>query len=329
MKIFRKSYHEIITVDKLLRSWQNFLSGKKEKNDVAVFQAKLADNIFSLYHDLINKIYIHQPYVAFNISDPKPRNIHKATVRDRLLHRLLYDELYGYFDSKFIYDSYSCRLNKGTHRALARFDQLARRVSSNHTKICFVLKGDIRKFFASIDHAVLKTILTKYIIDQDILWLLNQIIDSFYVDSKQNMGLPLGNLTSQLLVNVYMNEFDQFVVKELKAKYYSRYADDFVIFSRDKNYLKDIIPKLSIFLQSQMKLTLHPQKLFIKTLSSGVDWLGWTHFSTHKVLRTTTKKRMLKKLKTDVNKQTTASYLGMLKHGDTHKLQRIINNQAT
>jgi len=133
-------------------------------------------------------------------------------------------------------------LEKGTHRALDRFKYFGNKVSKNNTKTCWVLKCDIKKFFASIDHGIFKSILDRHIEDKDILWLLNQIIDSFHTITNSNLwdwsgkGLPLGNLTSQLLVNIYMNEFDQFVKRELKVKYYERYADDFVVFSTDKEY---------------------------------------------------------------------------------------------
>ena len=139
-------------------------------------------------------------------------------------------------------------------------------------------------------------------------------------------GLPLGNLTSQLLVNVYMNEFDQFVKRELKVKYYIRYADDFVFLSDNKVYLENLLPKISDFLGNKLKLELHPNKVFIKTIASGVDFLGWVHFPHHRVLRTTTKNRMLKKLYENPKEASQQSYLGMLKHGNTHKLQEKIKN---
>ena len=181
----------------------------------------------NLFQDLKNKTYVHGPYLAFNVSDPKPRNIHKAVVRDRVVHHLLYKELYWYFHFRFIHDSYSCRVQKGTHRALDRFREFSRKVSKNHTRPCYVLKCDIKKFFASIDHEILTKVLERHIADPDIRWLINQVVSSFCTTSP-TVGLPLGNLTSQLLVNIYMHEFDMFVKQELKVRYYIRYADDFV-----------------------------------------------------------------------------------------------------
>ena len=284
-----------------------------------------------------SKTYVHSKYEAFKINDPKPRDIHKASVRDRLLHHAIYRILYPYFDKKFIYDSYSCRFGKGTHKAMDRFRDFTRKVSKNDTRTCWVLKCDIRKFFANIDHEILKDILRRHIADEDTLWLLGNIIDSFSSISAmaeiQNVqhsvlnkkGLPLGNLTSQLLVNIYMNEFDQFVKHKLKVKYYIRYADDFVILSEDKEYLENLLPAISDFLESRLKLSLHPDKVFIKTLASGVDFLGWVHFASHRVLRTSTKKRMFLNVLRDIeNEMLRSSYLGMLSHGNGQKLQRKI-----
>jgi RNA-directed DNA polymerase len=317
------NFEEIISIDNLLEAWKEFVKGKRQKKDVQEFSFHLMDNIISLHEDLANKIYIHGGYQAFNICDPKPRNIHKASVRDRLLHHAIYRILYQFFDRTFISDSFSCRIGKGTHKALNRFCSFAHKVSKNKTKTCWVLKCDIGKFFANVDHAILLDILQQYIPDRGILWLLENVIGSFS-STKAGVGLPLGNLTSQLLVNIYMNEFDQFIKHKLKAKYYLRYADDFVLFSEDRNSLAAKISVIKDFLQSRLKLYLHPRKVFIKTLASGVDFLGWVHFSDYRVLRTATKKRMIKKILENPSSETLNSYLGFLSHGNTGKLRNKI-----
>ncbi len=306
------TYNDIICLENIHRAWLEFLPGKKHKNDVAEFSLHLSQNIYTLHLELKNKTYTHGSYKAFKINDPKPRDIHKTTVRDRLLHHAIYQVLYLYFEKDFIYDSYSCRDEKGTHKAVDRFQHFARKVSSNHRQTCWVLKCDIRKFFANIEHKILMKILERHIACEDTLSLLKNIIDSF------PNGLPLGNLTSQLLVNVYMNEFDQYIKHVLKVKYYIRYADDFVVLTEDRKYLEYTLSKMKSFLQQKLKLEMHPDKVFIKTYSSGVDFLGWINFPTHKILRTSTKKRMLKK----VDEKNKSSYLGMLKHGNTWKLRQ-------
>lgn len=325
------NFEKIISIENLLLAWKEFLSGKKSKKDVQEFQLHFMDHLLSLHQDLKNKTYKHGGYYAFNISDPKPRNIHKATVRDRLLHHAVYRILYPYFDSKFIHDSYSCRINKGTHKAINRFRDFSRKVSKNNTRTCYILKCDIRKFFANIDHQILKEILKKHTQDKDILWLLGQVIDSFsskHISAMAYMrkGLPLGNLTSQLLVNIYMNEFDQFVKRELKVKYYIRYADDFVLLSENKNELLLNLSYMRGYLQEKLKLEMHPDKVYIKTLASGVDFLGWVNFPHHRVLRTTTKNRMLRNLQQNPKEESRQSYLGMLQWGNTKKLKNLIKN---
>ncbi|MBU1557730.1 reverse transcriptase/maturase family protein [Patescibacteria group bacterium] len=321
---FIHTYDVIISVENLLKAWKEFKRGKSKRKDVLEFERNLMDNIFSLHKDLKNKTYKHGKYEAFNISDPKPRNIHKARVKDRLLHHAVYRKLYFFFDRKFISDSYSCRKRKGTHRAINRFRNFARKESKNHTKTVWVLKCDIRKFFASIDHKILIEILEENIEDKNIIWLLSQIIQSFS-STRVGIGLPLGNLTSQLLVNIYMNEFDQFMKHKIKSKYYIRYADDFVVLSQNREYLKNILVKMKEFLQNELKLNLHPQKVSIETFSSGVDYLGWSHFPKHRVLKTITKRRMFKRIiEIKGKEEAKQSYLGLLSHGDTYKLQKKI-----
>lgn len=307
-----------------MEAWREFLNGKRSRKDVQSFELNLMENIISLHDDLTTKKYEHFPYQAFNISDPKPRNIHKASVRDRLLHHAIYRILYPFFDNRFISDSYSCRLNKGTLKAINEFRAFAYKVSSNHTKTIWVLKCDIRKFFASIDHKVLLEILSKHMSGSDTIWLFSKIINSFS-STREGIGLPLGNLASQLLVNIYMNEFDQFVKHKLRAKYYIRYADDFVVMSQDQDWLENILLDMKKFLLEKLKLDIHPNKVFIKTFASGVDFPGWVHFPNHRVLRTSTKNKMIRRLKEANNKPNTIqSYIGMLKHGNGYKLAKYL-----
>lgn len=321
MKIKLEQKLELISSpENLLYAWREFLPGKKSKPDVQDFHLHLMQHILSLRNDIVNGTYRHGGYQAFNISDPKPRNIHKASVRDRLVHHALYRVLYPFFDRTFIADSYSCRIGKGTHKALDRFHSFYNKASRNGTRTAWVLKCDIRKFFASIDHSVLRDILAGYIADRRILELLHEVIGSFS-STAPGVGLPLGNLTSQLLVNVYMNEFDQFVKNVLRVKYYIRYADDFVFVSSNREYLEVILTEVRCFLAGRLSLTLHPDKVLLKTMASGVDFLGWVHFPDHRVIRTATKRRMIKRLKVSQRPETVSSYRGLLGHGNTHKIQ--------
>lgn len=315
-------FEQIVSVENLLEAWREFLPGKRGKPDVQEFSLRLMDNIFSLHRDLLHRTYRHGGYQAFNVSDPKPRHIHKASVRDRLLHHAVYRVLYPCFDRKFISDSFSCRVGKGTHRAINRFRAFGYRTGQNDTKTCWILKCDIRKFFASVDHKTLLTILEQDL-DEGTLWLVREIIASFS-STRHGIGLPLGNLTSQLFVNVYMNEFDSFVKHCLRAKYYLRYADDFAVFSDNHAWLDSILPRIRFFLGEWLKLDLHPDKVSIRTLASGADFLGWVHFSDHRVLRTATRRRVLKRMKAHPEPETVASYRGLLRHGNTYTIKRQI-----
>jgi len=322
-------FEDIISLENLFCAWQEFIRGKRGKPDVQLFARNLMDNILALHEDLANKTYVHGGYHSFRICDPKPRHIHKASVRDRLLHHAIYRVLYPFFARTFIADSFSCQEDKGTHKALNRFRAMAYKVSRNHTCTCWVLKCDIKKFFASIDQEVLIEILKKYIPDKDIIWLLGNVIESFIIvdsrvrgNDKGRIGLPLGNLTSQLFSNIYMNEFDRFAKHKLKARCYIRYADDFVLLSESREWLAAQISLIRDFLGRQLHLTLHPKKIFIKTFSSGVDFLGWTHFIDHRVLRTTTKRRMMWRLQAHPAQETLQSYLGLLRHGSTFTMRQ-------
>lgn len=321
---FTHTYDDIISLENLIAAWQEFVSGKRSRNDVQEFERNFMSNIIMLHTDLASKTYRHGAYEAFNISDPKPRNIHKASVRDRLVHHAVYRRLYLFFDATFISDAYSCRIGKGTHKAINRFRSFAYKASHNHTQTVWVLKCDIKKFFASIEHAILLAILERHIPDQNILRLLKEIIESFHSTHK-GVGLPLGNLTSQLFANVYLNEFDQFMKHNIKARFYIRYADDFVILSHNKEYLKYVLPCIEEFLIHNLQLALHPDKVSITAVASGVDFLGWVHFPDHRVVRMATKRRMLKNITLNEGKEEKVqSYMGLLSHGNSWKLRHKI-----
>ncbi|MBI3074606.1 MAG: group II intron reverse transcriptase domain-containing protein [Parcubacteria group bacterium] len=325
---FQHNYQHIISLENLLGAWKEFVKGKRLRKDVQEFERNLMANIISLHHDFAAKTYSHSAYQHFKIADPKPRDIHKASVRDRLLHHALHRELSPFFARTFIADSTSCQKGKGTHRALHRFRKFIGIVSENSIRTVWVLKCDIRKFFANINHKILLDTVAKYIPDSGIIWLVSIIVRSFH-SGVPGIGLPLGNLTSQLLVNIYMNEFDQFVKHRLKEEHYLRYADDFAVLSTDKAYLETILPAMHKFLKNELKLTMHPDKVSIQTVASGVDFLGWVHFPDHRVLRTTTKKRMFRNIETKKGKaETVQSYFGLISHGNSWKLRQKIVGEA-
>ena len=300
------------------------------------FDAALEENLFEIRDALKRKTYHPAPYVSFFVSDPKRRSIHKACVRDRVVHQALFCVLYSVFNKTFIHDSYSCRLGKGTHRGVRQLARYLRAVSGNHSRTAYALKCDIRKFFENINHDILIGLLEKRIHDPGTRWLARQIIISFpmsKVEPCSKTGLPLGNVTSQLFSNIYLNEFDQWAKHTLKARHYLRYCDDFIIVNSDAGYLRDIIPIIQKTLHKKLKLTLHPHKVSITKIIQGVDFLGYVALPHATMVRTSSKNRMFRKLqekkklvqKGVITKESfnhsRQSYLGLLTHANTQKLR--------
>ncbi len=281
-----------ISLEDLFNAWNEFKIGKRGKKDVQIFERNLEENLFDLHQKLQNKTYKHSEYKAFNIYDPKFRHIHKATVVDRIIHHALITIIEPLFDKTFIFDSYSCRKNKGTHKAVKRLSVFIRKVSKNYTRDCFCLKLDIKQFFASVDHTILIDCLKEKVTDHEIFSLLESTIKSFSKDK----GIPIGNLTSQIFANVYLNKLDQFIKHNLKIKYYLRYCDDFVIVSDNKDYLEDLITQIEGYLKINLKLYLHENKKIIRKYIQGVDFLGYVVLPHIILPRTKTKRRIFKKL---------------------------------
>ncbi len=305
-------------------AWREFRRGKRSKADVQQFEFNLEDNLFKIHRELATGAYTNEPYISFYITDPKLRHIHKASVRDRVVHQAVFRVLYPMFDTGFVFDSYSCRVGKGTHRAVTRLEQFLRQASHNNIRLVYALKCDIRKFFDSLDKDILFSLVKNKIADGRLLSLIGSIINSF--ETRLGKGLPLGNVTSQIFSNIYLNELDQFVKHKLKAKYYLRYCDDFVVVSNERDYLEGMIPKLNAFLGERLQLRLHEKKIIIRKYSEGVDFLGYVSLPHYRVLRTKTKRRMSKKLtrrRLELEqgllnepsfRQSLASYLGVLQH---------------
>jgi len=342
MKTHKNLFANIIHPENLFWAWDSFKRGKRNKKDVRLFEFNLEENIFRLHRDLKNKTYRHGRYYSFNISDPKPRNIHKAQVRDRVVHHAIFQVLNPIFEDGFIPTSFSCRIDYGTHKGVRVLQSVLRKVSRNGTRQCFALKCDIKKFFDTIDHDILFSILTRKIRDADTNNLLLEIISSFsshYSDAFRKKGVPIGNLTSQLFANVYMNKFDQFVKNELRVKYYLRYTDDFLIISESKEYLENLLPKIKIFLEESLLLKIHEDKTKIRKAGQGIDFLGYIDFVKYKLVRNKTKKRILKKFLGRIRdyqsgaisknslSQSLQSYLGFMSHADSYEIQEYFKNK--
>jgi retron-type reverse transcriptase len=278
--------------------------------------------------------WVSDGYRKFYIKDPKPRTIHKASVRDRVLYQAIYRILYPIFDKTFIFDSYSSRDGKSTHIAIKRLSTWIRKLSKNYTKPTFALKCDIRKFFDSIDHEILLHLISQKIDCPDTIKLLEKVIDSFH--KTPGKGLPLGNVTSQIFANIYLNQFDWHVKKELGFKYYIRYCDDFVILSQNKNSFTHLSDSVNVYLRENLKLELHPNKIQIRKLHQGIDFLGVVILPHRSILRTKTKNRILKNVNQTIKQvenrklskekacQKLASYLGHLSHIRSRKISQLV-----
>ena len=327
-------FNKIVSLENLLRAWLEFRRGKRSKPDVQNFEFNLESNLVKLQEELLAGTYRHDSYQSFLISDPKLRHIHKASVRDRLLHQAIFRVLYPIFDTGFIFDSFSCRLNKGTHLAVSKLEKFLKKSSQNNHRPIFALKCDVKKFFDSINHEKLLYLIKRKIKCQKSLWLIERVIYSF--ENTKGVGLPLGNVTSQLFANIYLNEFDQFIKRHLKVKHYLRYCDDFIILNPDQEALKSIIQPIRKFLNQRLNLNLHENKITLKKYTEGVDFLGYVVLFHHRILRTKTKRRIFKKIilkKSELERglitlksfnQTLQSYFGVLTHCRGFKLSHKI-----
>lgn len=341
MKVHKDIYDRIITPEHLFLSWDEFKKGKRARTDVEEFEWRLEENICALHRDLKDRTYRHGSYSSFFICDPKQRHIHKATVRDRIVHHAVFSMLNPIFEPTFIAHSFSCREGKGTHKAVDALDGMLRQVSRNGKRICHALQCDIHKFFDSLDHAVLLKLLGNKIKDEDAMRLLSEIIKSFSsprFPAGSGKGVPIGNLTSQLFANIYLNELDQFMKHELRIKRYVRYTDDFAIIGEDTDSLRSIIAPVQSFLQERLLLSLHPKKIKVRKYRQGIDFLGYVIFPHHRLVRTRTRQRMFRKLalradtyrrgqstKESVD-QSLQSYLGVLSHANAYKLTEELKN---
>ncbi|MBA3603455.1 MAG: hypothetical protein H0W50_07395 [Parachlamydiaceae bacterium] len=339
MKIARNLFEKMTSLIHIFECWDQYSRGKRKRQDIQCFERDLENNIFQLQQDLITHQYQHSTYDHFYVSDPKQRQISRASVRDRLVHQIVYAILTPIFDRKFIFHSLSSRLGKGTHTGVLLLHRMIRKVSMNGKQSCYALKMDIKRFFDTVNHQSLKTLIRKNIGDENALRIIEVIIDSFKVKGPQgDMGIPLGNATSQIFANIYLHELDNFIKQKLRERYYLRYCDDFIILSCNENHLKSLIPHIQKFLYQHLQLELHPKKLIIRKLNQGIDFVGYVLFLKHKLVRIRTKQRMKKRLKEVYENylqgkmesveldQRLQSYLGILSHANEYKLSQAIKN---
>jgi RNA-directed DNA polymerase len=290
------TYENLCSYENLELAYRRARKGKTLKSYVIEFEKNLEENILQIRVELLMLTYKPKPLETFILRDPKTRKISKADFRDRVVHHAVCNIIEPSFDRVFIHDSYANRISKGTLNAIKRFEFFKRKISKNSTATCFVLKADIKHYFQTVKHKILLDLLRKRIKDENIIWLIIVILENHQSD-KIGEGMPLGNLTSQFFANVYLNELDQYAKHELRVKYYIRYVDDFVIFSHDKEYLKDRKQKIDFFLKKELQIELHPEKTRIINLKQGVPFLGLKIFRKHKTLLEKNKRKFQNTLK--------------------------------
>lgn len=290
-------YTQVCSYQNLLLAFQKARKGKTKRFDVIEFESNLKHNLLQLRADLLLHSYNPQPLTTFIIRDPKTRKINKSAFRDRVVHHALCNIIEPLYEKIFIYDSYANRKGKGTLKALERFDTFKRQVAVAYPDYVtgYCLKADLKQYFETVDHNILLHILKRRIKDSSILFLLKKILAN-YNNGEQQKGMPLGNLTSQFLANVYLHELDHFAKHILKAKYYIRYVDDFVILHPKKEVLELYQQEIGLFLRHKLKLELHPLKSKILPLHKGITFLGFRVFYHHKLLRKSNWRAVKRKL---------------------------------
>lgn len=311
---------------------------KRHKKDVIQFELNLSANLWQLYESLKTRTYKISGYNKFIIYEPKKREIQALEYKDRVVQHVLCDlYLYPLLTSKFIYDNGACQKNKGTDFAIDRLSAFFRKFYRKHKTDGYILKADIKQFFPSIDHEVLKEKLRKVIDEPDILNLICIIIDSYNNDTGK--GIPMGNQTSQLFALYYLNDVDRLVKEKLRIKYYTRYMDDCILIHEDKEYLKYSLSRMcEIVERDKLKFN---EKTQIFPIKNGVDFLGFHFYMTEtgkviRKLRQSSKKKYkkrMKKLRDDYNeglidletvKKSLPGFNGHLSRGHTYHLRKAV-----
>ncbi len=334
-------YTKLCSFRNLELAFRKARRNKRHKRSVQEFELNLERNLLQLKRELETFTYKPRKLKRFVIRDPKTRVISSSHFRDRVVHHALINVIQPIFEKRFIFDSHANQLKKGSSKALERFDLFKRRVSENgrlvnkakdnNMVIGYILKADIKHYFDDMDHEVLLEIIERRLVDENVIWLIKQILNN-HITKYPGKGMPIGNLTSQFFANVYLNELDYFVKHNFRAKYYIRYADDFVVLGTSKEELKVFKEKINTFLKT-IQLELHPDKSKIYPLQKGVKFLGYRVFYHHKLLRKSNMRKMDRRLKnfeylykrgeisSDHILRSLVSWMGYAQQANTHKLR--------
>lgn len=293
-------YNEICSIENLWLADEIARKGKKNQKSVIEHDMNRSGNLVELNRALICREYKTSRYTVFKIRDKKERTIYRLPYYpDRIVHHAIMNKLEPIFISTFTADTYSCIKGRGISGAYNNLKQALK--DTNNTVYC--LKIDIRKFYPSINHEILKQLIRRKIKDADLLWLLDEIIDS--AD-----GLPIGNYLSQYLANYYLSYFDHWIKEQLCVRYYFRYCDDIVVLGADKDYLHGILRKMKEYLFDRLRLTVKDNYQVFPVKDRGIDFVGYVFYHTHILLRKSIKKAFARMLKYNRNDKSIAAYKG-------------------
>jgi RNA-directed DNA polymerase len=317
MKRFGGLYSRIISIENLQLADIKARKGKGFQYGIRVHDQNRETNIIHLHEMLLSKTYTTSPYTVFKIYDPKERDVYRLPYfPDRIVHHAVMNVMEPIFVSVFTADTYSCIKKRGIHAAVAAVREALR--DQPGTQYC--LKLDIKKFYPSVDHDILKQLIRRKVKDQDLLWLLDDIINSAE-------GLPIGNYLSQYFANFYLTYFDHWIKEVLRVRYYFRYADDLVILAAEKPYLHQLLARIREYLGCQLKLTVRENYQVFPVQDRGIDFLGYVFYHTHTRLRKTIKQRFAKAVIHGNNPASMAAYWGWAVHCSSNHLMKKLNHE--
>ncbi len=326
MKSFNNLYEKIYSFENLLNAYKKARKNKRYKNEVLEFGKNLEENLIIIQNELIYESYKPSRYREFIVHEPKERLILALPFRDRVVHQAICNIIEPIFDSTFIFDTYACRKGKGTLAGVKRNSYYLSKEISNNKKV-YCLKMDVTKYFYSIDHDVLKKLISKKIRCRRTVNLLNTIIDS-----TDPPGIPVGNLTSQLFANIYLGALDHFIKEELRIKHYVRYMDDMIILHNDKTQLWQWFGEIKNYLEYNLRLRFN-NKTAVFNVNKGIDFLGYRQYPDKRILRKRVMIRNYRKFKKfmkidaseDKIRKSLASLHGQCRHCSGERILRNVN----
>ena len=292
---YNNLFSQIYDFENLYNAYLKARRGKRDRREVLKFELNLEENLIQLQNELIWGVYKTGEYRIFKVYEPKERDVAALPFRDRVVQHAILLIIEPIWEKRFIYNSYACRVNKGTHLGADKAQSMMRKVLRNHNQL-YAFKADISKFFYSINHEIMKTLIRKKIACKATLTLLDEIIDS----SGGGVGLPIGNLTSQLFANMYLHELDEYVKYQLCEKHYLRYMDDFCIFHHNKDHLRHLRIDIERFLFEKLKLKTNAKtQIFPVSTKNGraLDFLGYQMWPTHRRVRKSSISRIHRKIR--------------------------------